>query len=100
MFHLSDRELFLLGEPTRQQTLHVVGWMVLANAFGQVCDEPVNYGEELPSRTFRNWVGSLSVTAKRRDKRRFRAATQSIPANRRRRVRVRKTRHELATGKH
>jgi len=36
MFHLSDRELRLLGQPTRNETLALVGWMSVTNLFGDI----------------------------------------------------------------
>lgn len=99
MFHLSDRQLSLLGEATREETLALVGWMALANAFGNVTDHAVNYGEELPGRRAVNWVGSLSRVARLRGGASKSAHRQQVLSNSRRRVRVRYASDRLATGR-
>lgn len=101
MFHLSDRELSLLGEPTRNQTLALVGWMVLANAFGEISDGAIDRYEQKPSATAERWIGGLSRSAQirpRQEKKNRR--TQDVMKNRRRKVRVRATAGALATGSH
>lgn len=97
--HLDDRQLALLGEATRQETLALVGWMALANAFGTVTDHSVRYGEELPSRRAVSWVGSLSRVARLREAAGKAVYRQQVLANRRRKIRVRRENGRLATGK-
>ena len=59
MFHLSDRELHLLGQPTRNETVALVGWMSLNNIFGPVTDS-VCGSNELPSEQVAQWIGGLT----------------------------------------
>ena len=99
MFHLTDRELALLGEATRKETLALVGWMALANAFGNVCEHPVNFGEELPGSRAASWVGSLSRVAQRRESAGKRKYRQDVVSNRKRKVKARKASCGLATGR-
>ena len=100
MFHLADRQLALLGMPTRNQTLALVGWMALTNAFGTVTDHSVRYGEELPDSLAASWAGGLSRVARVRDGAGKAAARQQVLSNRRRKVRVRRQEGRLATGQH
>ena len=99
MFHLSDRELHLLGQPTRSQTVELVGWMVLNNIFGittsHVCDV-----DELPSRQAAQWIGGLTGITGFRGPKKQRAKRQQLLPNERRRVRARSSQYSLATGKH
>lgn len=97
--HLSDRQLALLNLPTRKETAALVGWMALANAFGNVTESPVNYGEEIVSRRVREWVGGLSTNCGIRRKKDLRPK-QDVLNNQRRKVRVRTSCNELATGRH
>ena len=89
MFHLSDRELFLLGQPTRNQTLELVGWMSLNNIFGHVTDT-VCGSDELPSEQTAQWIGGLTgVTGYRGAKGdQHKHKRQRLLPNRRRRVRA------------
>jgi hypothetical protein len=89
VFHLSDRELFLLGQPTRTQTLELVGWMSLNNIFGHVTDS-VCRGDELPSEQTAQWIGGLTgVTGYRGAKGdQHRKKRQRVLPNGRRRVRA------------
>lgn len=97
MFGISDRELHLLGHPTRNETLALVGWMALNNIFGfttnHVCSE-----RELPPDYVAHWVGCLRGL-KGSDKVN-RAAVQQVLPNSRRKIVVRKAQYGLATGTH
>ena len=99
MFHLSDRELHLLGQPTRPQTVELVGWMVLNNILGTITSHVCDV-EELPSRQAAQWIGGLTGMIGFRGPKTQRAKRQHVLANERRKVRVRSSRHSLATGKH
>lgn len=99
--HLSDRELALLGQPTRSEVLSLVGWMALANAFGPLCsDGPTDTREPLPSRTARYWIGGISQSARIKRVQLGKNTGQNVLANKRRKVRVRVGNGELATGRH
>lgn len=98
MFHLSDRELHLLGQPTRRQTVELVGWMVLNNIFGSVTSDVCDV-EELPSRQAAQWIGGLTGMIGFRGPKKQRAKRQHLLPNERRKVRVRSGGYALATGK-
>lgn len=97
MFHLSDRELYLLGQPTRNETLALVGWMALNNIFGFTTSH-VCGSRELPPAHVAHWVGCLRGL-KGSDKVN-RAAEQNVLPNERRKVLVRRAHGQLATGAH
>lgn len=88
--HLSDRELHLLGQPTRQQVHHLVGWMVLANLLGDVVDDEPATRDELPSMEAARWIGLLGKAASARKGSKRRSYKQQVSSNRTRQVRVRK----------
>lgn len=99
MFHLSDRELYLLGEATRKQTAEIVGWMVLANLLGKTVVDDIDCYEQLPTMQFCRWVGSLNkLTSYRGDKVR-KARRQDVVPDSRRVVRARYDKNQLTTGK-
>lgn len=101
MFHLSDRELHLLGQPTRQQTAALVGWMALNNIFGTVTSHVCDAGE-LPTAREAQWIGGLSgITGFRGAKgSQHKAKKQRVLPDRRRRVRVTNAKFGLSTGAH
>lgn len=102
MFHLSDRELHLLGQPTRNETLALVGWMSLNNIFGPVTDSVCGV-DELPDEREAQWIGGLSgITGFRGAKGdQHRKQRQRVLPNRRRRVRATAAANGgLSTGKH
>lgn len=94
---LTDRELTLLGEPTRAEVAHLVGWMALANAFGEVSADPICRSERLSFTEYR-WVGMIARHAKVRDAQaRKLAARQDVPGNRKRKVVARRSKMGLVT---
>lgn len=98
MFHLDNRQLVLLGEPTKRQTLDLVAWLALSNAFGRVTEDMSCADVRgLPPQASR-WINELMSAAGR--KRKTVPADRRVLANRKRKVRVRKGRGELATGAH
>ena len=100
MFHLSDRELHLLGQPTRAQTVELVGWMVLNNIFGSITSHVCDVND-LPSRQAAQWIGGLSgITGYRGYKgSQHRAKRQNLLPNHRRRVRATTAKFGLSTGR-
>lgn len=98
MFHLDERQLVLLGEPTRDQMLDLVAWLALSNAFGRVCDD-VDHRDMrgLPPQASR-WINQLMSKTGR--VRRKVPHDRLVLGNWKRKVRVRKSRGELATGAH
>jgi len=98
MFHLDERQLLLLGEPTKQQTLDLVAWLALSNAFGKVCSD-VDHRDMcgLPPQASR-WINQLMAATGRVRKKV--PADRRVLSNRKRQVRVRRGRGELATGAH
>lgn len=102
MFHLSDRELHLLGQPTRNETLALVGWMSLNNIFGPVTTS-VCAPNELPSEQVSHWIGGLTgVTGFRGSKgNQHRKKRQRVLPNQRRTIRASAaTNGGLSTGQH
>lgn len=94
----SDRQLSLLGKPTKEQTLALVGWLALSNAFGPVAADISFDGHGLPTHATR-WVGELMAVAGRGHRKPIAQTQQTIP-NRRRKVKARKNKVGLATGPH
>jgi hypothetical protein len=95
--HLSDRQLALLGHPTRKETLALVGWMSVAGLLGPTVTDPVGVSERLPPKHAAYWIGGLGKVASRRcgsDNRKYR---QDVPGNRTRQVRVHKGKGALAS---
>jgi hypothetical protein len=92
MSHLSERQRCLLGYPSREETLALVGWMALANMFGEVCADEVPLTESLPSQSAARWIGDLGFAAGLRGRRSsdVRRHRQDVPKNRVRQVRARK----------
>lgn len=94
----SDRQLVLLGKPSKEQTLALVGWLALSNAFGTVAEDIGHEKSGLPAHATR-WVGELmALTGRARPA--HRAQQQATPRNRRRTVKARKNTSGLATGRH
>ena len=89
MFHLSDRELHLLGEATRNETLALVGWMVLSNLLGKVVDHELDHLDPLPPMRVCRWIGSLNKATGFRGDQFRRALNQNVVPNSKRNVRVR-----------
>lgn len=97
MMHLPERDRALLGYPTRQETLALVGWMALANMFGEVSRDEVSLREPLPPQSAAYWIGDISkVVARRAAISSPSSYRQSVPANRVRQVRVTKAVGALA----
>lgn len=100
MFHLSDRELYLLGQPTRNQTAALIGWMSLNNIFGSVTSH-VCESNELPTAQEAQWIGGLSGITGFRGPKKRRAKRQDVLPNGRRKIRATKpTNGGLSTGAH
>lgn len=115
MFHLSDRELHLLGQPTRSETVALVGWMAVTNLFGDVgANGPFvpNGGSrqptptlvelskhELPPAQVAQWIGGLrGLSGKARE---VTPESQQVLPNELRRIRATAaTNGGLSTGKH
>ena len=100
MFHLSDRELYLLGQPTRNQTAALVGWMSLNNIFGSVSNH-VCGSDELPTAQEAQWIGGLSgiIGFRGRKHDQHKKKKQRVLPNRRRKIRAtHSTNGGLATG--
>lgn len=90
----------LAGEPSKEQTLALVGWLAMANAFGPITADDVDLrGHGLPPHAT-YWVGQLMALTGRGHRRRY-PTDQNVISNRRRRVRARRP-HDggLVTGKH
>jgi hypothetical protein len=92
MSHLSQRQLCLLGYPSREETLALVGWMALSNMFGEGCADEVALTEKLPSQSASRWIGDISMVAGLRGRRSsdVRRHSQDVPKDRVRQVRARK----------
>ncbi len=96
--HLSERErVLLLGYPTRNETLALVGWMSVAGLLGPTVVDPVDSSEKLPPKHAAHWIGGLGKSASRRNGSSKRSYRQSTPGNRIRQVRVRKGNGALAS---
>ena len=95
--HLSDRELHLLGEPTRHETLALIGWMSLNNIFG-LTTYHTSRGNELPPDYVAHWVGCLRgvISCDKVN----RAPEQDVVPDSRRKVVARTAKFGLATGAH
>lgn len=94
---LTDRELTLLGQPTRAQVAHLVGWMALANAFGDVSADPICSGERL-SHTEMRWIKGIARKAGVSTLREHKGVDrQQISGNRKRKVTARRSRMGLVT---
>lgn len=94
--HVEDRQLPLLGLPSREQSLALVGWLALANAFGPVTVEDTLDWSELP--TDLTPLVSALMAGVHRGRRKTYAAEQRVIRNRKRRVKARKSKHGLTTG--
>lgn len=85
MSHLGNTELF--GEPSKQEWLAIVAWMSLCNAFGQVSEEVLYYGEPGLTKQQMKMVIKLAQAAKIRTHK-FNPHRQTILPNRKRKVTV------------
>lgn len=86
----------LLGRPSKQQTLALVGWLALCDAFGQVTSEHVPiHAKGLPPDATR-WIGELMALAGR-GHRNMTADKQQVVSNGKRRVKARKSPQGLTT---
>lgn len=82
-------DLFDIPKPGREETLALVGWLTLCNAFGPVVRGEVRFHpRELPSPIARRWVGYLMSVARGKPSRRQRV--QTVIPDRRRRPKVRR----------
>lgn len=99
---VTERDLKLLGYPTKEETLALVGWLALCNAFGQVTAEDYEYlrrglrGNGLPAYVNR-WVGEIMATTGRRGHRKMTNPIQDTVGNRKRKVVARRSRVGLTT---
>lgn len=85
----TSRDLVLLGYPTKEQTLALVGWLALCNAFGRVtADDPEFRCEALPLEAT-HWVGSIMAVSGR-GHRNMTAERQNTVADRKRKVAARR----------
>lgn len=93
---VTERDLRLLGYPSKDQTLALVGWLALCNAFGKVTTEDIPIrGEGMPVEATR-WIGQIMAAAGR-GHRNMTAETQTVVVNRKRKVAVRSNRVGLTT---
>lgn len=93
---VTERDLRLLGYPSKEQTLALVAYLSLCNAFGKVTTEemPTRH-ERLPIEATR-WVGQIMAVAGR-GHRAMTAQEQTVVADRKRKVAVRRSRDGLTT---
>lgn len=93
--HVTRRELAMMDGLTRQETLALVGWMALANAFGEVSEGGLSDGERIPKRA----QYQLGVLMRKigRPTIRFKTASQQTPSNFKRQVRARTSQFGLTT---
>jgi hypothetical protein len=94
---VTKREMRLLGNPSKEETLALVGWLTLMNAFGDVVTDTRFTARELPPFALR-WAGDLMTAAGRGHVQSSKAPRQQVVSNRKRKVKVRKG--GLATGRH
>lgn len=93
---VNQHDLRLLGYPSKEQTLALVGWLALCNAFGKVTDDDVPIRRDgLPLEAAR-WIGQIMAAAGR-GHREMTAPVQTIVGNRKRKVAARKSKTGLTT---
>lgn len=93
---LTNRDHCLTGYPTKEETLALVGWLAMCNAFGKVTTDDVELKcESLPTEAT-HWIGSIMASAGR-GHRSMKAAKQTTISNRKRKVAVRRSRSGLTT---
>lgn len=93
---VTRRDLKLLGGPNKDQTLALVGWLALCNAFGRVTTDDVAFSRDgLPTYATR-WVGAIMACAGR-GHREMTGDRQDVVGNRKRIVKARKSAIGLTT---
>lgn len=93
---VTSRDLRLLGMPTKEQTLALVGWLAMCNVFGKVTTDEVELRcESLPLEATR-WIGAITAVAGR-GHRNMTASRQTAISNGKRKVAARRSRSGLTT---
>lgn len=97
---VTNHDLKLLGYATKEQTLALVGWLALCNAFGQVTTEDKEQlrqnlrGRGLPAHA-NPWVGEIMAASGIRGHVEMNRTTQDAVSNRKRKVVARRSREGL-----